>query len=73
MQVERLAKVEGYLELNGLTTITDEQATSLSKVESLSLNGLTTITDAQAESLSKVGYLEVPEDLQPLIDKFKNE
>ena len=28
---------------------------------------------AQADSLSKVGYLEAPEYLQPLIDKFKTE
>ena len=40
--------------LNGLTSITDEQAESLSKVRTLVLNGLTSITDKQAESLSKV-------------------
>ena len=35
--------------------------------------GLTTPTDYQAEILSKVRYLVISEDLQPLIDKFKNE
>ena len=72
-QLESLSKV-GFLKLNGLTSITDAQAESLSKEEGwVFLNGLTSITDAQAESLSKVGYLEVPEDLQPLLDKYWNE
>jgi len=34
---------------------------------------LTTISDSQAESLSKVVDVEVHEDLQPLIDKYKTE
>ena len=47
--------MEGSLYLAGLTSITDEQAESLSKVEvSLHLAGLTSITDEQAEILSKV-------------------
>ena len=45
------------LSLHGLTSITDAQAESLSKVEGLYLSGLTTITDEQAESLGKVKYL----------------
>ena len=58
--------------------ITDWQAESLSKVESLAelagvlpLNGLTSITDQQAESLSKVKNMGVSNALQPLIDKYK--
>ena len=54
-EVERKIK---YLNLNGLTSITNAQAESLSKViaRELYLNGLTSITDAQAESLSKQNY-----------------
>jgi hypothetical protein len=62
-----------WLYLNGLTSITDEQAEILSKVEGLELTGLTSITDEQAESLSKVEYLTISEDLKPLIDKYKNQ
>ena len=54
-------------------TIVDAQAESLSKVYWLNLRGLTTISDAQAEILSRVEVLLVPEDLQPLIDKYRNE
>ena len=36
-----------------LTSITDEQAESLSQVERLYLNGLTSLNETQAESLSK--------------------
>jgi hypothetical protein len=63
------------LGLAGLTSITDEQAESLSKVTFvLGLAGLTSITDEQAESLSKVeGYLTISEDLKPLINKYKNQ
>ena len=71
-QAESLSKAED-LDLNGLSSITDQQAESLSKVGTLSLNGLTSITDAQAESLSKVEYVWISEDLQPLIDKYKNQ
>jgi hypothetical protein len=48
-------------DLNGLTSITDEQAENLGKVEGdyLDLNGLTAITDEQAEILSKVGILRL--------------
>ena len=67
-----LGRVE-YITLNDLITITDAQAESLSKVDQLYLGGLTSITDAQAESLSKVETLLVPEDLQPLIDKYRDE
>jgi hypothetical protein len=57
-QAERLAKSQISLYfLTGLTSITDNQAESLSKVESLTLNGLTTITDKQAESLGEVESL----------------
>ena len=54
-EVERKIK---RLNLNGLTSITNAQAESLSKViaRELYLNGLTSITDAQAESLSKQNY-----------------
>ena len=56
----RLVRVGGLeLNVNGLTSITDEQAESLSKVRKLELNGLTTITAAQAKSLSKVRKLEL--------------
>ena len=72
-QAESLSKVQ-TLVLNGLTSITDEQAESLSKVEGyLYLTGLTSITDEQAESLSWVTKLYISEDLQPLIDKYKNQ
>lgn len=48
-----------YLSLNGLTSITDAQAESLSKQNYgvLSLNGLTSITNAQAARLNKVTWL----------------
>ena len=60
--------------VNSTGSITDEQAESLSKVRyNLFLNGLTSITDEQAESLSKVETLYISEDLQPLIDKYKNQ
>ena len=53
-QAESLSQVK-WLQLNGLTSITDAQAKSLSNVEqAVELNGLTSITYAQAESLSKV-------------------
>ena len=74
-QAERLSKVQGFLVLTGLTSITDAQAESLSKVLGgwLSLDGLTSITDQQVESLSKVETLHISEDHQPLIDKYKNQ
>ena len=59
--------------LNGLTSITDEQAESLSKVGRLHLNGLASITDVQAEILSKIENVFISADLQPLIEKFRNE
>jgi hypothetical protein len=71
-QAESLGMVK-YLFLNGLASITDEQAESVSNAEVLWLNGLTSITDAQAESLSKPVNLFISADLQPLIDKSKNE
>ena len=62
------------LQLNGLTSITDAQAESLRKVRSgLVLNGLTTITDEQAESLAKVSSLFIPEEFEPLIEKYKKQ
>ena len=61
------------LSLNGLTTINDPQANSLGQVHALELKGLTTMTKAHAASLSQVGYLKIPEDLQPQIDKYRNE
>ena len=60
-------------QVNSTGIITDEQAESLSKVEMLELNGLTSITDEQAESLSKVETLLISKDLQPLINKYKNQ
>ena len=71
-QAESLSQVK-WLRLNDLTSITDAQAESLSKVRDLTLTGLTSITDAQAESLSQVEMLILPNHLQPLIDKSKNE
>ena len=71
-QAESLSKVE-LLFLNGLITITDPQANSLGQVHALELKGLTTMTKAHAASLSQVGYLKIPEDLQPQIDKYRNE
>ena len=71
-QAEILSNVH-WLTLNGLTTITDAQAESLSKVKGLHLDGLTSITDAQAESLSKIENVFISADLQPLIDKYKDE
>ena len=71
-QAEILSKVES-LDLDGLTSITDAQAESLSKVQHLHLDGLTSITDAQAGSLSKIENVFISADLQPLIDKYKNE
>ena len=47
-------------QINASGIITDEQAKSLSKVESLFLDGLTSITDAQLKSLRKVSNLWVP-------------
>ena len=44
-QAERLGKVRRSLGLNSLTSITDQQAKSPSKIGYLYLNGLTTITD----------------------------
>ena len=59
-QAERLAKSQISLYfLTGLTSITDKQAESLNKVESLTLNGLTTINDKQAESLGEVQSLSL--------------
>ena len=72
-QAESLSKVDGILGLEGLTSLTDKQAESLSKVPDLWLDGLTSITDEQAESLSKVETLIISEDLQPLINKYKNQ
>ena len=72
-QAEILSKIEGPLYLNGLTSISDKQAESLNNIRSISLNGLTSITDQQARSLSKVENLEISEDLQPLIDKYKKQ
>ena len=72
-QAESLSKVL-TLKLNGLTSITDAQAESLRKVRSgLVLNGLTTITDEQAESLAKVSSLFIPEEFEPLIEKYKKQ
>jgi len=71
-QAEMLSQVE-MLSLDGLLTITDDQAEILSKIRWLSLTGLTSITDRQARSLSKVENLEISEDLQPLIDKYKKQ
>ena len=59
--------------LNGLSSITETQAESLSTVRYLELNGLTTVTDKQAEHLSKVSELYISEALQPLIDQYKNQ
>ena len=72
-QAEILSKIEGPLYLNGLTSISDKQAESLNNIRSISLNGLTSITDRQARSLSKVENLEISEDLQLLIDKYKKQ
>ena len=70
---EDITTEEIIARVNSTGSITDEQAESLSKVEWLELNGLTSITDEQAESLSKVSELSISEDLQPLIDKYKNQ
>ncbi len=61
--------------VNGLTSITDAQAELLSEVEGwLCLSGLTSITEKQAEGLSKFNRgLEISEELQPLIDKYKKQ
>ena len=60
--------------VNSTGIITDAQAESLSKVVLyLALDGLTSLSDEQAKSLSKVGILSTSEDLQPLIDKYKNQ
>ena len=70
-QAERLGKVRQRLELNSLTSITDQQAESLNSGEGLEenidqnnryhieLNGLTSISNQQAENLSKIGNLEL--------------
>jgi len=51
---ESLSKHKGWLNLNGLTTLSDAAAESLSRHEGcLSLLGLTALSDAAAESLSK--------------------
>ena len=70
---EEITTEEIIKRVNSTGIITDEQAEILSKVVGLSLTGLTSITDEQAESLSKVEYLSISEDLQPLIDKYKNQ
>ena len=41
-----------------LTSITDAQAESLSKVTFLELNGVTSLTNAQVKLLSQVGFLD---------------
>ena len=49
---ESLNKHEGFLDLDGLTSLSDLAAESLRKHEgSLYLNGLTCLSDAAAESL----------------------
>ena len=66
-QAESLGKGQPYrrwkgipLRLNGLTSITDEQAERISKVSNqLYLNGLTSITNKQAESLSEAKVLSL--------------
>ena len=60
-------------QVNASGEITDLQAESLSKNDSLSLNGLISNTDEQAESLGKVRSLHISKILQPLIDKYKNQ
>ena len=69
-RAEILSQIE-TLSLDGLLTITDDQAEFLGKIKFLSLTGLTSITDKQAEHLTKVEYLEVSEALQPFINTFR--
>ncbi len=64
-QAESLIRVRGLC-LDGLTSISDDQAKILGNVaphgnrgRSLSLNGLSSITDKQAESLSKLKDLSL--------------
>jgi hypothetical protein len=67
-------KSEGKsLSLPGFTSITDQQAESLSRFSQLQLNGLASITDEQAHGLSKVEVLFISNSCQPLIDKFKKQ
>ena len=71
---EEIATDEIIERVNSTGIITDAQAESLSKVVLyLALDGLTSLSDEQAKSLSKVGILSTSEDLQPLIDKYKNQ
>lgn len=48
---------EELYHISDLTSITNEQAEILSKVNSIRLNGLTSLTDEQAKSLSKANAL----------------
>ena len=51
MQQLNFSKCDNYLNLDGLTELTDAAAESLSKRKGgLSLNGLTELSDAAAES-----------------------
>ena len=70
-QAKFLGEVD-QLSLNSLTTLTDQQATNLSRVQwGLSLQGLALISDAQAKALEKVDRLSVPQFIQEKIDKIK--
>ena len=70
-----MSKHEGWLELGGLTSLTDAQAESLSKHEGwLCLSGLTSLafTCAQAESLSKhKDWIDISDRLRQQIDVYK--
>ena len=62
---EVLSTLQGELYLDGLETLTDAAAESLSKHRGfiLGLNGLTELSDAQAESLSKHRGITLPPGL----------
>jgi hypothetical protein len=45
----------------------------LSRIQHLILKDLKSISELQARSLSKIENLEISEDLQPLIDKYKKQ
>jgi len=65
VQVESLSKVK-HLELNSLTSITDQQTESLSKNKgTLSLYGLTVLSDTAADHLAKHPDLTINLDNLP--------
>ena len=59
-----------HIELNGLTSISNQQAENLSKIGNLELGGLTSITDEQAKSLRKTPFLVISDACYDVVSKY---